>query len=81
MSKPIEDTLDPHRVGGLYVVPNALRNRINTVLDEALAGMDEEAQGCREHFYQQLLAYFNEHGCVPEIQAEKTAPSGSGENL
>ena len=68
---PVEDVLDPHRVGGLYVVPNALSDRINTVLEEALEGMDEEAQGHREHFRGQLLAFFDEYGHIPEITVTK----------
>ena len=76
--KHIEGSLDPHRVGGFFVVPNVLRDRINAVLDEALAGMDEEARGCREHFYQQLLTFFDEYGYVPEIEVAKSDPPGGG---
>ena len=70
----VEDVLDPNAVGGLCIVFNELRDRINTVLDKALEGADEEALELREHFYQQLLRLFDEKGYIPDdIEIVKTS--------
>ena len=56
----------------IVIVPNHVRDAINTALDKALANMPPEAQQDREHYYRELLAYFNEHGTIPDFQIEKT---------
>jgi hypothetical protein len=65
-SVSVEELLDPHFSGGLFVVPNELRDRINRVLDAALEGQPPEAQAAREMFYEQLLQLYNEKGYVPD---------------
>ncbi len=55
----------------LVVVPNKLRDKINAKLDAAFAECPE-AEFEREGLYSQLLAYFDEHGVVPEFSLVKT---------
>jgi hypothetical protein len=49
----------------LVIVPNALRDAINEAIDKALADAPPDAAKDREHFYADLLAYYNEHGVIP----------------
>lgn len=54
----------------LVVVPDSLRNAINEKLDAAIA-VCPDAEKDREVLYGQLLAYFNEHGVVPDFTLAK----------
>jgi hypothetical protein len=56
----------------LVIVPNCLRDEINAAIDTALIG-HPDAEPDREIFYDTLLAYFNEHGVIPEFTLEKRA--------
>lgn len=48
------------------VVPDSLRNAINNKLDAAIADCPDAAKD-RDALYGQLLAFFNEHGRVPDF--------------
>ncbi len=50
----------------IVIVPNTLRDAINAKLDAALLACPEAAAE-RENFYTALVAYFNEHGVLPDI--------------
>lgn len=54
----------------LVIVPDSLRDAINAKIDEALIAVPEAADH-REHFFGQLLAYFDEHGVVPDFSLVK----------
>lgn len=54
------------------IVTNALRDDIHRRIDAALAGRPCSADE-RESIYQQLLAYFDEHGVLPDFSL--TPPS------
>lgn len=49
-----------------YVVPNELSDLIYARIDAELEKVPEAAAD-REHFYAQILDYFNEHGVIPEF--------------
>jgi len=49
------------------IVPNSLRDAIYARIDAALAEFPDAASD-REIFYSQLLAYFDEHGVIPEFE-------------
>ena len=51
-------------------MPNALRDEIDAQLDAAIAECPEAAIE-REALYEQLLAYYDEHGFVPEFSITK----------
>ncbi len=56
----------------MVIVPNSVRDAINDKLDAAIA-MCPDAEKDREIIYKELLAYFDEHGIVPNFQlTEKT---------
>ena len=59
----------------LVIVPNALRDAINARIDEALAACPEAAVE-REEFYGALLAYYDEHGVIPEFTIGKRGEGG-----
>ena len=61
----------------LVIVPNQLRDAIYAKLDAALAEAPEDAKKDREHLYSALLAYFNEHGVIPDFQIAKKSESHS----
>lgn len=50
----------------LVIVPDSLRAAINARLDAAIAACPEAAAD-REALYGQLLAYFDEHGVIPDF--------------
>lgn len=50
----------------LVIVPNSLRNAILTKIDEQLAEYPELASH-RDDIYGRLLAYYDEHGTIPEF--------------
>lgn len=54
----------------IVIVPNCLRDAINAKLDKAIEACPEAAKD-REYFYDQLLAYFDEHGEVPDFNISK----------
>lgn len=54
----------------LVIVPNHVRDAINDALDRKLV-LWPEAAGDREKLYQQLLAYFDEFGVVPDFAITK----------
>jgi hypothetical protein len=54
----------------LVIVPNELRDAINAKLDAAIA-TEPGAALDRDELYSQLLAYFDEHGQLPEFVIAK----------
>jgi len=48
------------------IVPNTLRDAINAKLDDAFAACPEAAKD-RDALYYRLLAYFDEHGELPDF--------------
>lgn len=54
----------------LVIVPDSLRAAINEKLDAAIA-LAPDAESERENLFNQLLAYFNEHGVIPEFSLVK----------
>jgi hypothetical protein len=55
---------------GMVIVPDALAAAINVKLDAAIAACPD-AEKDRDALYGQLLAYFDEHGTVPEFSLVK----------
>ncbi len=53
----------------LVIVPDSLRDAINTKLDAEITKHPDAACD-REIFYQFLLSYFFEHGELPEFHLE-----------
>lgn len=53
----------------IVIVPDTLRDTINEKLDAAF-GACPRAEKDREHFYIQLLRYFDEHGTIPDFKIE-----------
>ena len=54
------------------IVPNDLRDRIYAKLDAEIAKCPE-ATPDRDVLYCQLLAYFDEHGVIPEFSLKRNA--------
>jgi hypothetical protein len=50
----------------IVVVPNQVRDAINKAIDEKLDGRPISAEE-REDVYNALLAYFDDHGCIPDF--------------
>lgn len=50
----------------MVIVPNELRDAINAKLDAAISKCPDAEQD-REALYSQLLAYFDEHGEIPDF--------------
>ena len=48
------------------IVPDSLREAIDAKLDAALALVPDAAMD-REHLYHELLAFFDEHGYLPDF--------------
>ena len=57
------------------IVPDSLREAINEKLDAAFeqAGVEPKPEE-RESTYRSLLAYFDEHGEIPEFTITKKGP-------
>ena len=53
----------------LLLVPNHVRDAINAAIDAALVECPDAAQE-RDQFYETLLAYFNEHGRIPDFSIQ-----------
>ena len=51
------------------IVPNELRDAINVKLDAAIAACPDAVKD-RDALYHQLLAYFDEHGEIPEFSLQ-----------
>ncbi len=49
----------------LVIVPDSLRHAIDQMLDRALADYPPAAPD-RDHLYNVLLTYFDEHGALPQ---------------
>ena len=54
----------------MVIVPNELRDAIKAKLDTAIAACPDAAKD-RDVLYSQLLAYFDEHGEVPDFGLAK----------
>ena len=54
----------------LVVLANVLRDAINARIDEKLRECPE-AEKDREIFYRELLAYYYEHGTIPDFAISK----------
>ena len=52
------------------VVPNVVGDEINRKLDEQIA-LHPDAAKDREVLYKQLVAYFNDHGSVPDFSLQR----------
>ena len=52
------------------VVPNYISDQINQKLDAEIAA-NPGAEIDRPHLYQQVLAYFDEHGEIPDFTIAK----------
>lgn len=57
----------------LVIVPNELRDQIYAKIDAALIDAPEAAAD-RDHYYQELLAFFNENGYIPDFSLVQTSP-------
>lgn len=57
----------------LVIVPDSLRNAINAKLDAAIEVCPDAAKE-RAELYRQLLAYFDEHGALPDFHLEAKQP-------
>ena len=55
------------------IVPNQLRDAIMGKLDAEFAKFPD-AEIDRDVLYQQLLTYYDEHGCIPEFQLVRRDP-------
>lgn len=60
------------------VVPNALSDAIYKKIDAALANQPKLKRQ-RENIYKDLLAYYDEHGVVPDFTVEPTNPEVTNE--
>ena len=70
MTGPIEDFIDD--VGPrLCIVPERLRETLMAAIDKALNGRPCTDKD-REILYGQLLAFFDQHGCIPEFTLNET---------
>lgn len=56
----------------MVLVPDYVNDAINKALDQALSAKPEAASR-RDEFYSILLAYFDEHGYVPDFLITKEA--------
>ena len=54
----------------MVIVPNTLRDEINSKLAAAIA-LKPDAAKDREALYSWLLGFFDEHGYVPEFSLEE----------
>jgi len=54
----------------MVIVPNELRDAINAKLDTAIADCPDAAKD-RDALFKQLLAYYDEHGEVPDFDLAK----------
>lgn len=63
----------------VFIVPNELREALLARIDAALADAPEEARADRDAIYAQLLAYYNEHGEIPEFSIQRRAEVESAE--
>lgn len=52
------------------VVPNTLRDAIYRAIDNALEAVPEAAPD-REHFFEELLRHYHEHGEIPDFTLVK----------
>ena len=61
----------------MVIVPNILRDAINTALDEQLKEFPEASVDIetREYLYSELLAFYNENGYIPEFRFTKNEVS------
>lgn len=58
----------------LVIVPDRLREAINAKLDVALKPWPEATSEDREHLFGLLLAHYDQTGCIPDFEVEKTLP-------
>jgi len=56
----------------MIIVPNVLRDTINTKLDAAFKKVPD-AEKDRDILYHQLLDYFDEYGKLPDFELQKKA--------
>jgi len=55
-----------------YVIPNCLADELNARLDAEIKKHPQAAKD-REALYDQLLAYVDEHGVIPDFSLSKNA--------
>ena len=58
----------------LVIVPNALRDAIDRMLDEEIE-KTPDAEKDRDTLKRELLWYFNEHGVLPRFTLRKKDPT------
>lgn len=59
----------------VVVVPNALSDAIYAAIDKQLVD-HPGAKPDRENYYDQLLAYYDEHGIIPDFKIERPPSEG-----
>lgn len=62
----------------LVIVPNTLRNAIHAAIDKALAGRPCD-DASREIIYYQILAYYDDHGRLPDFTLKEQAADAGEE--
>ena len=72
MTIPIESVLDDSPTK-IVIVYQQLIDQLNTALDTAYADAPEAAKGERDIHYNQLLAFVDQYGYVPEFSINKAA--------
>lgn len=55
----------------MVIVPNDLRDALNTALDAALRDVPPDAVNDRDVLYDQLLSFYDEHGYIPTFTVAK----------
>ena len=56
----------------LVIVPNYIADEINAKLDKQIEANPDAAKD-RDALYGQLIAYFNEHGVIPDFSLQRNA--------
>ena len=55
----------------IVIVPDSLREAINAKLDAAIKD-HPDAEKDREHLFNQLLSFFDQHGYIPDFSLART---------
>ncbi len=72
MTIPLESVLEDTGTK-LVIIPQMLIDKLNAALDAAYANAPEAAKGERDIHYNQLLAFVDQYGYVPEFSINKAA--------
>ena len=60
----------------VFIVPDSLREAINAALDDAIA-KSPDAAPWRDNLYSHLVAFFDEHGYIPEFSLQRREGDGA----